>query len=126
MVQTTLYRDRIPIVLDLDDYIQGKQAGAHDSLVNRTEHHQIDLWTVLPDQSVPVHIHPGSECILIVLAGRADFRLAGMPFEVKKGMLAIVPSGTDHEIANNGPDPLAILAIIGPGPFKTETKTGKS
>ena len=114
MVQTTLHGDRVPIVLDMDDYRQGHFSGASDSPMVETEHHKIELWTVLPEQTIPVHVHGGSECILIVISGLGRFELDNRAFDLKKGMVAITPPGTDHSVHNPGPDPLTVVSILGP------------
>ena len=129
MLDTPIYKGRPPVIHDIDDYRRGLRNRPNESTVETTRLHKVDVWTILPAQSMPMHAHPTSECVVIVQDGRGDLAIGNKSYEMQKNNLTIVPPGADHSIRNTGPDPLVLLTIQGPGPFEAklgESKTGES
>ena len=121
-METPIYKGRPPVVHDIDDYRRGLRNGPNESTVETTKLHKVDLWTLLPAQSMPGHVHSASECVVIVLDGRGSLAIGNRPYDIQKNSLTIVPPGADHSFRNTGPDPLVLLTVQGPGPFETKVK----
>lgn len=125
MMETPIYRGKPPTVYNIDDYRRGLRNRPNESTIDTTDQHKVDLWTVLPAQSMPKHLHPGSECVLLVIDGRGDLTIGGKTFDLDKGSLTIIPPSADHSVRNTGADPLVVLTIQGPGPFDTKVAESK-
>jgi mannose-6-phosphate isomerase-like protein (cupin superfamily) len=109
--------EKKPEVYDLDDYRHGTVERPADREVVTTADHKVNLWTLMPGQTTPLHAHPQSECLLIVMAGRGEYRPGGRSMEMTGGMMATTPPGVDHCIENTGSSPLVVVTVRGPGPF---------
>jgi mannose-6-phosphate isomerase-like protein (cupin superfamily) len=117
---TQIRREKPPVVYNLDDYRQGLPDRPNDAEVTITRNQKVDLWTVQGGQTVPMHMHTNSECLLIVLAGHGEYQLGHQKFDIRKDMMAIAPPATPHAVINNNSDPLVVLTVEAPGPFDTE------
>jgi mannose-6-phosphate isomerase-like protein (cupin superfamily) len=125
MMETPIYKGRPPTVHNIDDYRRGLSNRPNESTIEMTGQHKIDLWTVLPAQTMPKHVHPDSECVMIIIDGRGDLIMGNQTYEMQKGSLTVIPSGADHGVRNTGADPLVILTVQGPGPFETKVEGSK-
>ncbi len=121
-METPIYKGKPPTVYNIDDFRRGLRNRPNETTIDVTGQHKVDLWTVLPAQAMPVHLHPGSECVLLVIDGRGDITIGGQTFDLEKGSLTIIPPGVDHSIRNTSADPLVALTIQGPGPFDTKVE----
>lgn len=61
--------------------------------------------------SVGAHVTDGKEELLFVLEGEATLRTPGGAAKVSAGHLAFVPPDTSHDVANEGPGPLAYVYV---------------
>lgn len=122
MMETPIYKGRPPTVYNIDDYRRGLGNRPNETTIETTGQHKIDLWTVLPEQTLPKHAHHGSECVMIVIDGRGDLIMGNQSFEIQKGSLTVIQPGADHSVRNTGADPLVLLTIQGPGPFETRAE----
>jgi len=126
MMDTPIYKGRPPVVHDIDDYRRALRNRPSESTVETTKLHKVDLWTLLPEQAMPGHVHPDSECVVIVQDGRGVLAIGNKSYDIQKNSLTIVPPGADHGFRNTGPDPLVLLTVQGPGPFETGAEGNKS
>jgi quercetin dioxygenase-like cupin family protein len=117
---TQIRREKPPVVYDLDDYRRGLVDRPNDVEVTITPNQKVDLWTIRGGQTVPLHKHSSSECLLVVLAGHGEYQLGDKKYEIKKDMMAIAPPATPHSIINNNSDALVVLTVETPGPFDVE------
>jgi mannose-6-phosphate isomerase-like protein (cupin superfamily) len=117
MMETRITKEKPPVVYDLDDYRHGLRDRPGDARVTITPYHRVDLWTIPAGQTVPLHTHTRSECVMIVMAGQGEYSRGDQSYDLKKDSLTVVPSGSAHGIRNTNPEPLVVLTIEGPGPF---------
>jgi len=117
MMETRIIGEKPPVVFELDDYRRGLRDGPGDTEITITPYHKVDLWTVQAGQAVPLHMHTNSECIMIVLAGRGEYRRGDRSCDLKKDTMTIAPPGKAHGIRNTNAEPLVVLIIEGPAPF---------
>jgi mannose-6-phosphate isomerase-like protein (cupin superfamily) len=120
MMGTRVIKEKPPVVYDLDDFRHGLANRPNDVEVTITPHHRINLWTIQAGQTVPLHEHSNSECIIIVLAGQGAYCRGGQSFDISKDQMTVVPPGTAHGMRNKNSDPLVMLTIEGPGNFDTK------
>jgi mannose-6-phosphate isomerase-like protein (cupin superfamily) len=125
MMETRITREKAPVVYDLDDYRRGLRDSPGDARVTITPYHRVDLWTIPAGQTVPLHTHTRSECVMIVMAGQGEYNCEGRSYDLKKDSLTVVPSGSAHGIRNTNPEPLVVLTIEGPGPFDAIVKSAE-
>ena len=117
MMETRITKEKPPVVYDLDDFRRGLRNRPNDSEVTITPDHRVNLWTIQAGQSVPLHEHSCSECVLIVMAGQGEYLQGHRSYDLKKDMLTIAPPGSSHGLRNTNADPFVVLTIEGPGPF---------
>lgn len=120
MMETRTTKEKPPVVYDLDDYRRGLRDRANDTEVTITDQHRMNLWTIQAGQTVPLHMHTNSECIIIVLAGQGEYRRGDESFDMKKDTLTVASPGAAHGFRNTNTDPLIVLTIEGPGRFDTQ------
>lgn len=68
---------------------------------------------VIPDE-VKAHYHANHTENIYVIEGEAIMKLGKNEFEINKGDLIIVPSGTVHSVINQGNKPLKVISIQSP------------
>jgi quercetin dioxygenase-like cupin family protein len=117
IMEIKITREKPPVLYDLDDYRRGLPDRPNDAEVTITPDHRVNLWTIQAGQSVPLHEHSCSECVLIVMAGQGEYRQENRSYDLKKDMVAIAPPGSSHGLRNTNSDPFVVLTIEGPGPF---------
>ena len=71
--------------------------------------------TVLePGSSIGEHLHPASEELWLILAGRGTGSLDGETFPVEAGDLFVVKAGHAHGLVNTSEEPLAYFGLVTP------------
>jgi quercetin dioxygenase-like cupin family protein len=117
IMEIKITREKPPVIYDLDDYRRGLRDRPNDAEVTITPDHRVNLWTIQAGQSVPLHEHSSSECVLIVMAGQGEYQQGNKSYDLKKEMLAVAPPGAAHALRNKNSEPFVVLTIEGPGPF---------
>jgi mannose-6-phosphate isomerase-like protein (cupin superfamily) len=69
-----------------------------------------------PGSEQPLHSHPASEQVYVIVRGRGVMKVGGEEREVEAGTLVFIPRGTDHAIHNDGAEPLVFVSATAP-PF---------
>jgi quercetin dioxygenase-like cupin family protein len=72
------------------------------------------LSTLGPGIQAPLHVHPDSEEINIVLAGKGNLLTDDGAQPVKVGDWNFIPKGVAHAHENTGTDPFTIVWIYSP------------
>jgi len=103
----------LPRVIELDAYGGGYVPllqGPPTSAGMRSGH-----VTLEPNASVGRHSTGTHEELLVVLAGTGLMKCAGhAPMELKAPCAAYCPPATEHDIANNGREPLRYVYVVAP------------
>lgn len=77
--------------------------------------HMTATWLELePGTSQDLRTHEEAEQIYVVVRGVAMFSGAGDTAELGVGDLALIPPASDHSIANDGSETLALLSVGSP------------
>ena len=77
---------------------------------------QLDLYCVAPGQSQKAHTHADLDKVYYVIEGNGRFTLGGQEEKLGPGETLLAPSGIEHGLVNDGPDPLVVLVIVVPPP----------
>ncbi len=75
--------------------------------------------TVPPGASTEAHYHKASEEIYLFTAGSGRMILGGDEEAVRAGDCVVIPPGTEHQLVNDGRDPLVLLCCCSP-PYRHE------
>jgi len=70
--------------------------------------------TVPPGAATEAHHHRTSEEIYLFTAGAGRMRLAGEEAAVRAGDCVVIPPGAEHQLVNDGADPLVLLCCCSP------------
>lgn len=81
-----------------------------------SQHLSITLVEGAPGSRQPLHAHPRSEQIYVIVSGRGRMSVAGEDQELEAGSLVFIPPGAEHAIFNPGPDQLVYVSATAP-PF---------
>lgn len=84
-----------------------------------TERFFCDVYTFEPGQTQSGHRHAGSDKVYYVLEGSGDFRVDGVERRLSAGGAVFCPAGSEHAVANPGPERLALLVFMAPPPVKS-------
>ncbi len=79
-----------------------------------SRHLSVCWLEVPPGASEKLHSHEESEQVYVVVAGVGAMSAAGDTEKLAAGDLALIPPATDHEIANDGDVPLALVSVQSP------------
>src|SRR5207248_764248 len=60
------------------------------------------------------HSHPDSEQVYVIVRGSGRIRVAGDTEHVGEGDLVFIPPGAEHDIKNDGSDPLVYVSAASP------------
>ena len=82
--------------------------------VFETDRTLTDLDGLDPGQEQLLHVHDGSDKVLVVLAGRVLVRVGDDTAEAGQYEAVLAPAGAKHALKNLGPDPAVLLAFVGP------------
>lgn len=92
----------------------------------RIQHHFVDelgmavniqTWEVPVGGSEGMHRHDGDQPLqeyYQVLSGRALMHLEGQAVRLGPGDSALAPAGCDHDVVNDGDEPLRLITVWGP------------
>ena len=83
-------------------------------VIETGEHEQVVVMTIPPGEDIGDEVHPGTDQVLIFVAGQGEAVLNGRHREFDEGDLVFVPSGTQHNFINRGSDPLRLITIYAP------------
>jgi mannose-6-phosphate isomerase-like protein (cupin superfamily) len=79
-----------------------------------SRHMSVSLIEVPPGVSEKLHSHEEAEQVYVVVRGAGSMSAAGDTEQLAPGDLALIPPATDHEIANDGEDDLAVVSVQSP------------
>jgi len=109
-----LSEPRLPLPVDLRDWVRFSTTAATRVRVLRTTHLAVDLWCIEPQQATEVLVLPESDVTYTVLAGRSWFATAEGDIGLDPLGAVLIPAGTAHGIDNRAPDPLIVMAVSAP------------
>jgi mannose-6-phosphate isomerase-like protein (cupin superfamily) len=75
--------------------------------------------TVPPGASTQAHCHKASEEIYLFTAGTGRMILGDEEATVRAGDCVVIPPGTEHQLVNDGREPLVLLCCCSP-PYSHE------
>lgn len=86
----------------------------------------ISMWrqTVAAGAATPPHRHDCEEVVLVE-AGRGQLLVDGSVVEFTPDSTLVLPAGRDHQIVNNGTEPLRLLAVFPGTPVATMRPDGR-
>lgn len=99
--------------VDLRDYVDFDDDGAHRVRVHTAGALALDLWGLQPGQATPV-LHPEQDVVYTVIAGRSWFVTEEGEVGLDPLGSALVPAGVVHGFENRGADPLIVSAAVAP------------
>ncbi len=84
--------------------------------------HMTVTWVEVPaGVSQELHSHEEAEQVYVVVRGTGTLSATGDTERLEPGDLALIPPASDHSIANEGPEELAILSVQSPAVSVEET-----
>ena len=84
--------------------------------------HMTVTWIEVPSGvSQELHSHEEAEQVYVVVRGTGTLSTTGDTEQLEQGDLALIPPASDHTIANEGDEPLAILSVQSPAVSVDET-----
>ena len=84
--------------------------------------HMTVTWIEVPSgASQELHSHEEAEQVYVVVRGTGTLSTAGDTEQLEQGDLALIPPASDHTLANEAEDPLAILSVQSPAVSVDET-----
>src|SRR5919206_1554342 len=82
--------------------------------VFETDRTLTDLYCLDAGQEQLLHVHDGSDKVVVVLAGRVLVRVDDDTAEAAQYEAVLAPAGSKHALKNLGPDPAVLLVFLGP------------
>jgi mannose-6-phosphate isomerase-like protein (cupin superfamily) len=70
-----------------------------------------------PGSEQPLHAHPTTEQVYVIVRGSGAMKVGGEEREVAAGTLVFIPPGADHAIRSTGDQPLVLVSATAP-PFE--------
>jgi len=88
---------------------------------------RLSVWrqAIEPGAATPPHRHDCEEVVL-VQAGRGRLLVDGRSVEFEADSTVVLPAGCDHQITNDGDEPLVLVAAFSATPVGTFTPGGAS
>ena len=86
-----------------------------------SRHMTITWIEVPPGTSQELHSHEEAEQVYVVVRGTGTLSAAGDTEQLEPGDLALIPPASDHTIANQGDDELALISAQSPAVSVEET-----
>jgi len=84
--------------------------------------HMTVTWIDVPSGvSQRLHSHEEAEQVYVVVRGTGTLTAAGDTQTLEPGDLALIPPASDHTIANEADDPLALISVQSPAVSVEET-----
>jgi mannose-6-phosphate isomerase-like protein (cupin superfamily) len=72
-------------------------------------------WLEVPaGASEELRSHEEAEQVYVVVSGRGSMSATGDTQQLAVGDLVLIPPATDHSVANNGTEPLALVSVQSP------------
>jgi len=75
--------------------------------------------TVPAGAATDAHYHRVAEEIYLFTSGAGRMRMAGEEAAVRAGDMVVIPPGTEHQLVNDGDEPLVLLCCCSP-PYANE------
>jgi mannose-6-phosphate isomerase-like protein (cupin superfamily) len=82
--------------------------------VFETDRTLTDLYCLDPGQEQLLHVHEGSDKVLVVMAGRVLVRVEDDSAEAAQYEAVLAPAGSRHAVKNLGPDPAVLVVFVAP------------
>lgn len=82
-----------------------------------TPYFNLGIVTLLPGEEVPAHTHVDEDDSMLVLDGVLTVTLDGELVDATAGTFVLVPSGTEHSLANASDRPVRFFNVHAPGGF---------
>ena len=79
-------------------------------------HFFLDVYCLAPGQAQKPHRHVASDKVYVVLEVRCRFRVGAEEQVHGPGASIFAPSGAEHGVANDGPQPARLLVLMSPPP----------
>lgn len=77
--------------------------------------HMTVTWIEVPATTEQeLHSHEEAEQVYVVVSGRGSMSATGDTQQLAVGDLVLIPPATDHSVANNGTEPLALVSVQSP------------
>jgi quercetin dioxygenase-like cupin family protein len=76
----------------------------------------LDVYCLAPGQAQKPHRHAASDKVYVVLEGRCRFRVGAEEEVHGVGAAIFAPQGSEHGVANDGPDSARLLVMMTPPP----------
>lgn len=84
--------------------------------------HMTVTWIEVPSGvSQELHSHEEAEQVYVVVQGTGMLSATGDTEELHPGDLALIPPASDHTLANEGPETLALISVQSPAVSVEET-----
>lgn len=84
--------------------------------------HMTVTWIeVPPGVSQELHSHEEAEQVYVIVQGTGTLSATGDTEQLEPGDLALIPPASDHTLANEGEDSLAIISVQSPAVSVDET-----
>jgi mannose-6-phosphate isomerase-like protein (cupin superfamily) len=77
-------------------------------------HSQLVLMTLKSGEDIGTEVHNDVDQFFRVESGTGKAVLDGQEHEIKDGSAVVVPAGTEHNIINQGEEPLRLYTIYSP------------
>ena len=84
-------------------------------------HSQIVLMSLLPGEDIGEETHEKSDQILFIVDGVGEAVLNGEKSTIQKKSVVYVPSGTKHNIINQGNESMKLYTVYAPATHKDGT-----
>jgi len=112
-------------VFHLDDVAE--LASMHDGRTKKVLFNQantgsrflVDVVTVAPGSSSPLHYHQGTEHFFVILEGRGRIEISGHSHPVQAGSIAWIAEGDAHQVFADPQIPLTFLEYFSRGRHET-------
>ena len=86
-----------------------------------SRHMTVTWLEVPPGTSQGLHSHEEAEQVYVVVAGIGTLSAAGDTEQLEPGDLALIPPASDHTLANEGEEMLALVSVQSPAVSVEET-----
>jgi mannose-6-phosphate isomerase-like protein (cupin superfamily) len=98
----------------LDFTAAARSNDAFRRVIDTGEHAQVVVMSIAVGDDIGEEVHPDTDQIFLIVAGRAEARVEGTPRQVGLDDLLFVHAGTRHNIINIGEEPLRVITIYTP------------
>lgn len=102
---TAAVHDVVAHALRCDDYRHVLATGPFSQLVT---------MCLQPGVAIGMEVHADADQMLVVVAGAATAELDGVVSHAGPGQLVYVPAGVEHDIRNDGAEPVRLYTIYTP------------